>query len=247
MANFAVILPAAGKSRRFHDKHYKKTFIPLDNRPVWLYAAETFVNRADVKQVIVVIDPDDEEYFRQKFGANVAIMGFEVALGGKERVDSVRNGLEQVRDEIDYVAVHDAARPCIADSWIDAVFSAAERSGAAILAHRVTATLKRADEAGDRVVETVQRQNLFEAQTPQVFRKDLLIDAYAKRGDFQATDDAQLVERAGHPVTLVEGSPMNLKITTKADLKLASYILKGLPKPKLPGLDHPFADDNLWR
>ena len=91
------------------------------------------------------------------------------------------------------------------------------------------------------------RENLWEAQTPQVFRRDWLLEAYAQRGDFRATDDAQLVERLGKPVALVRGSPFNLKISTKEDLRLAEQALKALPKPKLDRQLHPFGDDDMWR
>ena len=119
MANYAVILPAAGKSSRFHDKHYKKVFAPLGGRAVWLHAAEKFVNRDDVKQVILVVSPDDTEYFREKFGANAAILGIEVVEGGHRRSDSVAAALARVSSDADFVAVHDAARPCICDEWIE--------------------------------------------------------------------------------------------------------------------------------
>jgi 2-C-methyl-D-erythritol 4-phosphate cytidylyltransferase len=246
MPNFAVILPAAGQSRRFHDKAYKKPFAPLGGRAVWLHSAERFINRADVKQVIVVIAGEDRDLFNMKFGANIAILGVQVIEGGQHRTDSVQRALEQVKDEIDFVAVHDAARPCLADPWIDDVFATAARDGAAILAAPVHATLKRVDQK-KRIVETVDRESLWEAQTPQVFRRQLLIDAYAKRGREPVTDDAQLVERIGHAVTIVPSSPLNLKITTRDDLKLAEQVLKVLPKPKLEGFQHPFAGDNLWR
>jgi 2-C-methyl-D-erythritol 4-phosphate cytidylyltransferase len=86
-----------------------------------------------------------------------------------------------------------------------------------------------------------------EAQTPQVFHRQLLLDAYARRGRQSATDDAELVERLGHPVTIVPGSPVNLNITTRDDLAFAAQALKALPKPKIFGPAHPFADDDLWR
>jgi 2-C-methyl-D-erythritol 4-phosphate cytidylyltransferase len=246
MPNFAVILPAAGQSRRFHDKAYKKPFAPLGGRAVWLHSAERFLNRSDVKQVIVCVSADDRELFNMKFGANIAILGVQVIEGGEHRTDTVQRALEKVKDEIDFVAVHDAARPCIADPWIDAVFEAAARDGAAILAAPVQATLKRADQK-KHITETVSRDGLWEAQTPQVFRRDLLIEAYAKRGREPVTDDAQLVERLGKPVTIVPCSQLNIKITTRDDLKLAEQVLKVLPKPKLDAFNHPFADDNLWR
>lgn len=245
MSTFAVILPAAGQSSRFHDKNYKKPFVPLAGKPVWLHAAEKFVSRGDVKQVLVVISPEDKEYFQFKFGANTAILGIDVIEGGKERAESVSKALARVKSDIDFVCIHDAARPCIADEWITHIFDVAERTEAAIFAIPVSGTLKRVA-ANHTIEETVSRSGLWEAQTPQVFRRQLLLEAHAKRGDFQATDDAQLVERIGHAVTVVPGSPINLKITTREDLRLAEHALKALPKPKLSG-GHPFADDDMWR
>lgn len=246
MSSFAVILPAAGKSTRYHDKNYKKPFAPLDGRAVWLHSAERFLNRKDVIQTILVIAREDRDYFNFKFASNAAILGIEVVDGGPERADSVENALARVKPQAEYVCVHDAARPCLVDEWIDRVFQAAVESGAAILAIPITGTLKRVG-SNRRIEETVTRTNLWEAQTPQVFRRSLLIEAYAKRAGFAATDDAQLVERLGKPVAVVQGSPLNLKITTKEDLRLAEAALKALPKPKLSGPAHPFADDDLWR
>jgi 2-C-methyl-D-erythritol 4-phosphate cytidylyltransferase len=238
-------MPAAGKSSRYRDKYYKKPFAPLQDRAVWLHSAEKFLQRDDVRQLILVVAPEDHEHFQQKFGANVAILGIDVVLGGAERTDSVRAALAKVREEIDLVAVHDAARPCLASEWIDEVFAAATRSGAALLAVPVVSTLKRV--VGHKVVETVSRTDLWEAQTPQVFRRDWLVEAYARHAGSSATDDAELVQRMGHEVSVVAGSPINLKITTRDDLRLAAEALKALPKPKTLGPAHPFADDDLWR
>ncbi|MCA9211955.1 MAG: 2-C-methyl-D-erythritol 4-phosphate cytidylyltransferase [Planctomycetales bacterium] len=246
MPSFAVILAAAGKSSRFNDQHYKKPFAPLAGKAMWLHAAEKVLARNDVKQVIIVLAPEDVEDFRAKFGANIAILGIEVAQGGAERADSVQNALEKVNENIDYVAIHDAARPCIVDEWIDRVFKAAQDSGAAILATPVTGTLKRS-RSGKTIDETVPRDHLWQAQTPQVFKKQILIEAYAKRGSLQATDDAQVVEAAGHKVSIVNGSAMNIKVTTKEDLRIAEQMLKALPKPKLKGTGNPFANDDMWR
>jgi 2-C-methyl-D-erythritol 4-phosphate cytidylyltransferase len=246
VSTFAVILPAAGRSSRFHDKNYKKPFAPLANKAVWLHSAEKFVNRPEVKQVIVVISPEDREYFQFKFSANTTILGIEVVEGGAERADSVAKALAHVKADVDFVCIHDAARPCLAEEWITKIFEAGEKSGAAIFAVPVSGTLKRVG-ADHKVEETVSRVGLWEAQTPQVFRRQLLLEAHAKRGDFAATDDAQLVERIGHEVTVVTGSPVNFKIATREDLRLAEQALKALPKPKLGGAGHPFADDNMWR
>jgi 2-C-methyl-D-erythritol 4-phosphate cytidylyltransferase len=246
MAKFAVILPAAGRSSRFKDEYYKKPYAPLAGKAVWLHSAERFLQRNDVSQVLVVIAPEDRESFSFKFGSNVAILGIDVVNGGEERSDSVAAALSRVRPEADFVCIHDAARPCLADAWIDDVFRAAEKTGAAILATPVSATLKRV--GGDRkILETISRDGLWEAQTPQVFRRVLLLDAHARREGFAATDDAQLVERIGHAVTVVPGSSINIKITTKEDLRLVEQALKALPKPKFPGPLQPFSNDSIWR
>jgi len=246
MATFATIVTAAGKSTRFGDRNYKKPFAMLGGRAVWLHSADRFLNRDDVKQTIITVAPEDREDFDRKFGANIAIMGIDVVEGGEHRADSVQRALERVKSDIEFVAVHDAARPCIAEKWIDQVFEAAARTGAAILAAPVAETLKRVD-GKKQITATVDRASLWTAQTPQVFRRVLLIEAYAKRGKESATDDAQLVERLGYAVTVVPCPAMNLKITTRDDLRLAEQVLKVLPKPKLDGFNHPFAGDDLFR
>jgi len=246
MPTFGVILAAAGQSSRFQDANYKKPFAPLAGRPVWLHAAEKFVDRPDVKQVVIVVAPEDRAAFVEKFGANIAFMGIALAEGGAHRADSVRRGLEKLDPEIDMVAIHDAARPCIAPAWIDRVFAAGARTGAAILAIPVSGTLKRVG-PGDVITETVDRTGLWEAQTPQVFARDLLTRAFAAKHDPGHTDEAQLVEALGHPVAVVPGSPINLKITSREDLRLAEKALEALPRPRLSGPAHPFADDDRWR
>ena len=248
MPNFGVILAAAGQSSRFQDANYKKPFAPLAGRPVWLHSAEKFTDRPDVKQVVVVIAPEDREAFVEKFGASLAFMGITLAEGGAHRADSVRRGLEKFSADIDMVAIHDAARPCIATAWIDRVFEAGARTGAAILAIPVVGTLKRV--GPDHVItETVDRTGLWEAQTPQVFSRDLLVRAFAHAAaqGTQPTDEAQLVEAVGQKVTVVQGSPINLKITSREDLRLAEHSLKALPKANLPNPTHPFANDDMWR
>jgi len=243
MAKFAVILPAAGKSSRYQGSGRKKVFEDLAGRPVWLRSAEAFVTREDVVQTILVVSPDDEDWFKEKFRANLAFLDVQIITGGAERADSVQNALARVSADADFVAVHDAARPLIATEWIKQVFAAAEQHGAAILATPVTSTLKRVRD-GQRVVETVPRDQLWQAQTPQVARRDWLLEAFAQRGSFQPTDEAQLLERAGRKVHVVPGSPINLKITTADDLKVAAALLDLVPKPKSLRALHPFADED---
>lgn len=248
MPTFGVILAAAGRSSRFGDAASKKPFVPLAGRAVWMHSAEKFVDRPDVKQVVVVVAPEDRAAFVEKFGATLAFMGITLAEGGDQRTDSVRRGLDKLGPEIDMVAIHDAARPCLAAVWIDRVFAAGVRDGAAILGIPVVGTLKRVD-AAQAITGTVDRTGLWEAQTPQVFRRELLERAFAARdaGAAAPTDEAQLVEAIGQRVTVVTGSPMNLKITSREDLKLAEATLKALPAATLRTPGHPFADDDMWR
>lgn len=243
MSRFAVILAAAGKSSRFgsQSSRDRKVFREIGGRAVWLRSTELFINRPDVVQTLVVVSPEDLDWFRERFRANLAFMNVDLIAGGAERSDSVRNALEQVRPEADFVAIHDAARPVMAPEWIDAVFSAAEKHGAAIPAIPVSSTVKRVTDSLIR--ETVSRAGLYAAQTPQVFRKEVLLNAWAICRNRQPTDDAQVVEESGHQVAVVDGSPLNIKITTAEDLRIAEAFLTLLPKQKLTGLLHPFAED----
>lgn len=243
---FSVILAAAGRSSRFKDVHYKKPFAILNQKAVWLYSAELFMKRSDVTQIIIVVSQDDHEDFVTKFGPNLAVLGIDVAIGGAERSDSVLSALEKVDAEADFVAIHDAARPCIDDEMIGRIFAAAVKSKAAIPAIPVNSTVKRSGD-GQTIDETVDRTGLYLAQTPQVFERKLLEEMYANRGTLQPTDEAQLAESQGHPVAIVKGSPLNIKITTKSDLSFAKACLKAMPKPKLNTPSHPFGDDQLWR
>jgi 2-C-methyl-D-erythritol 4-phosphate cytidylyltransferase len=225
MPRFAVILPAAGQSIRFGGDE-KKPFRDLAGRAVWRRAADAFATRADVCQLIVVVAPGDVDAFRTRFATDVAELKADVVAGGSARFESVANALAHLRAEVDFVAIHDAARPCISAGLIDAVFAWAVETGAALPAIPVADTIKRGNPDG-RVTGTVDRTGLWLAQTPQVFRRDWLADAYARRGvaGEAVTDDARLVELAGRTVYLVFGSATNLKITTPEDFALAAAIL----------------------
>lgn len=241
MSKFAVILPAAGKSSRFVHQRRKKPFAELKGRAVWLRSVDLFVNREDVVQTILCIADDDLDWFKETFRADLAFRNIDIVSGGAERADSVENALATVRADIDFVAVHDAARPLLAEAWITSVFAAAEKHSAVIPAIRTASTVKRV--RGNEIVETVPREELWQAQTPQVFRKDLLMKAFKQRAGFNATDEAQLVERLGQPVHVVEGSPMNFKITTADDFRMAEAVLDALPKLRGLRAIHPFADE----
>jgi 2-C-methyl-D-erythritol 4-phosphate cytidylyltransferase len=248
MGKFAVILPAAGRSSRFGDPRQKKIYAELEGRAVWLRAVEPFVNRDDVGQIILAIAPEDRELFDRRYRASVIFMNIKVIDGGNQRCDTVARALEVLDDGCDYVAVHDAARPCLSTELIDAVFAAALEHGAAVPAAPVSETIKRAED-GRFATETVSRAGLYLAQTPQTFDRSLLCRAYASRAETRAdvTDDCQLVEALGQRVALVAGSTLNIKITTQLDLKLAAAILPLLEKPRRETGSHPFQDEHaMW-
>jgi 2-C-methyl-D-erythritol 4-phosphate cytidylyltransferase len=238
----AVIIPAAGASQRYGGKG-KKIFEPLKGRPVFICSLELFVNRPDVCAVLLVVAPEDEQTVKSRYGGNLGFMGVALATGGADRTASVRNALAKLPAEAEYVCVHDAVRPCVSPLWIDEVFAAAGKSGAAILAYPLHGTLKRV-EANNVIAETLDRDGLWEAQTPQVFRKELLLEAYAKAAG-PATDDAALVEAIGQRVSVVRGDPRNVKITTPADLALAAAVVDSLPQPKPKKTAGPF-DEAQW-
>jgi len=226
---FAVILAAAGKSSRFSrkgssDPAVKKTFTHLGGKPIWLRSAEKFVRRDDVIQIIVVVAPDDISWFRQYYLPDINRMLLLVLAGGENRVDSIRNGLIAVSPRAGYVAIHDAARPCVSERDIDAVFEEAKKRGAALLAAPIVGTVKKVVEG--QIEQTLPREYLWEAQTPQVFRRDLILEAYRQTIQDIPTDDAQLVERLGQPVYVVPAEYGNIKITTRSDLVLAKYLIE---------------------
>ena len=242
--HIAVIIVAAGKSSRFRDEHYKKPFAPLKNRAVWLHCVDRFINRSDVKQVILVIAEEDREDFSNRFGAETAILGVDVTIGGVTRASSVQKGIAKVQAGVELIAVHDAARPCISEIWIGELFLEAQRSGAAILATPIVSTVKRVVDG--KIQETVQREGLWEAQTPQVCKREFLESAYVNVKNYDnATDEAQLLEWAGYDVQIVKGSPLNRKITTAGDIRFVEMAMRALPKPKLDTPTNPL--DDMWR
>ncbi len=249
MSRLAVIIPAAGRSSRFGGME-KKPFVALDGRPVWQRAAEPFWSRPDVSRVYLVLAKEDRDDFRRRFGHLLAFANAEVVEGGAERFESVANALALVPEDVPFVAVHDAVRPLVTGALVDAVLRAAEEHGAAMPAVAVADTLKQVDPATNRITGTVPRAGVWQAQTPQIFRRDWLAAAYARRGAFAGaiTDDAQLLEAIGYSVVVVPGSPTNFKITTKDDLELADAVLKAraartAPPPPSSGA---FDDDAKW-
>lgn len=224
MATIAVIVVGAGASTRFGNGG-NKVFADLAGTPVFLRAVTAFTDRRDVTETIFVCSPDDIDRIRGSWGDRLDELSVTITTGGETRSDSVRNGVALVGTAAELVAVHDAARPCVPPPLIDAVFEKAAETGAAVPALPLRGTVKRAGPDGI-VTRTLSRDaygDLHEVQTPQVFRRDILVSAYAS--GTSATDDAALVEAAGGTVHLVPGDPRNIKITTPDDLAAAAAIL----------------------
>ena len=216
----AVIIVAAGQGRRFSSR-VPKQFLDLNGKPVFLWSVLAFKKIKEFRQIIVVVP----KRYVSRFRSYEKKRSFEVTAGGKERYDSVMAGLKKVNSGIDYVAIHDAARPLITKAVIARCLSEAKRSGAALVAVAAKDTVKMAKD-GLRVKKTIPRNTVWLAQTPQIFNKNLLVKAYSRKFAPSITDDAQAVENMGKKVKIVPGSYSNLKITEPLDLKIAALLLK---------------------
>jgi len=201
----------------------RKTLLQLAGKPLLLHTLDRFLPfRERICQTIIVAHPGDLRAIEEILGESAALA---VVPGGARRQDSVWAGLARLVPEAELVAIHDAVRPFVAPEAIAAALAAAEETGAAIVAAPMKPTVKRV--ADGRIVATLDRRDLWCAQTPQVFRRQLIFEAFqaATRDRFEATDDAQLVERLGRPVAIVPGSDLNIKLTTPEDLAVAEAIL----------------------
>ena len=238
----AAIICAAGPGTRFGGKR-KKQFIEVAGRPVFMRSIELFSDRDGVKQILLGIASEDQETLKVNWGAKLSFFNVKTFLGGKERFDTILKALELVKEDIELVAVHDACRCCATAELVTKVIAKAAETGAAIPAAPVTATIKQVQDG--TIVRTVDRSDLYEAQTPQVFETSLLKKAYAnldKLDKATVTDDAYLVEALGHKVAIVESDSSNLKITRPSDIAIAEAILKSRPKPMPAGSINPFAE-----
>lgn len=253
---FAVILPAAGMSRRFKGAGETKSKLDasIAGKAAIVRSVELFTGRDDVCQVIIAVDPDGVSEFKFKWADKFALHDVTIVPGGKaERWETVKNALAAVSDEATHIAVHDAARPVADAAMIERVFAAAESFDAVVPAVPVHATIKRVGDAaatietesGDPldaifgsetkqsveafdITETVAREGLQLAQTPQVFERKLLERAYeglARGGAGAITDDAGLVEAMGERVVAVAGDAFNVKLTVPDDVAFAAAVV----------------------
>lgn len=228
-----AIVVAAGRGRRFGGGDNKVLFL-LDGKPIWQHAVEALQASGRIGQIVLVVRPDD----RESIADGAAALKIHLTDGGNERYDSVRAGLAALQrlPALDLqsagnrlVAIHDAARPLVSAIEIGDVVDAANRTGAAVLATAIRGTLKRRNDQSHTT--TIDRNELWEALTPQVFRFEIIDTAYQRWRGRPVTDDAEMVERSGFPVTLVPGSAENLKITRAEDLTLAQAILSQRQQP----------------
>ncbi|MBV7508784.1 2-C-methyl-D-erythritol 4-phosphate cytidylyltransferase [Bacillus sp. sid0103] len=220
---YQVILPAAGQGKRM-GAGKNKLLLELNGIPVLIHTLRVFEQDEACSNIIVAIHPQDEAEFKALFTKYNVAKAIRLVPGGKERQDSIYNALRTVETD-GVILVHDAARPFISQEHINSLTKMAEETGAAILGVPVKDTIKKVIDGV--VVETVERSSLWAVQTPQAFRISLLTEAYerAEKDYFLGTDDASLVERLGHPVTVVEGDYDNIKLTTPEDLYFAKAIL----------------------
>ena len=222
-----VVIPAAGIGKRFGgDK--PKQYLTINNKTILEHTIDCFINREDIAGVVVVIADQDEYWPKLQLNGHNKLM---TAPGGHERFNSVCNALQTLSGKAnnnDWILVHDAARPCLKQDAIDRLI--AELSGSdigGILGLPCRDTMKRAD--NNKIIsKTIERENLWHAQTPQMFRYEKLLNAllYAAENDLMITDEAMALELQGEQPKLIEGHPENIKITQTDDFKQAEMYLK---------------------
>ena len=204
-----------------------KQFIKLEGKEIIAYTIEKFYNNSNIEDIVVVVKEDESEFFKKEILDKYNFKNVKIAYGGKERQDSVYNGLKLLDEKCDVVLIHDGARPFVSDKIIDKSIEEAKEHKAIVVGVPVKDTIKVIDN-DKNIVDTPNRSVLWAVQTPQTFDYNILIDAYkdAFKNKFYGTDDAMLVERIGYKVKMLEGSYNNIKITTQEDLNVGSQILR---------------------
>jgi 2-C-methyl-D-erythritol 4-phosphate cytidylyltransferase len=220
----SAIIVAAGSGVRLGSKA-PKAFVKLAGRTMLSYSLATIRQVTSIVEVVIAVPAGFENAARAESTAAGLSIPVKITPGGVERQDSVRIALDLTSAESDLVIVHDAARPLANPALFEACLNAASRAGGAIAAIPVSDTLKRV--ADSAITATVARAGLWQAQTPQAFRRDLLVAAHqgALSEKIAATDDADLVERTAARVEVVECTTANIKITTPSDLAIVEAIL----------------------
>ncbi|MCX5703881.1 MAG: 2-C-methyl-D-erythritol 4-phosphate cytidylyltransferase [Candidatus Omnitrophica bacterium] len=211
-----------------------KPLVKIDSQPLIIYCLKTLSSHLYIKDIVLVVNAENKEAIVREIARYKITKIKRVVMGGPRRQDSVKSGLKAQGAYADLVLIHDAARPFIDKGMVGSVIREAQTCGAAIVGVPVKATIKQVIRSGGQearsrfaVEKTLDRSRLWEIQTPQVFKKDLILRAYKKFASHtEVTDDAMLVERLGVKVSIVLGSYNNIKITTPEDLVLAQGIAK---------------------
>ena len=231
--SLSAVVVAAGRSQRMG---FDKLLTPLGGRPLLVHTLERLLLTEVPEEIVLVIRPGSQAEMEAILGPLHEQGNIRLVEGGAQRQDSVRAGLEAVSGSSEYVMVHDAARPFVTKELIDSVLAAAKLSGAAVCGAPCSDSLKEVAEDG-LVVRTVERSKLWSVQTPQIFRTQLLREAYreALKTGVTFTDDTAVVEKMGHAVRIVLYHGINLKITTPADWSLAEALLRAGEGEGSPG------------
>jgi 2-C-methyl-D-erythritol 4-phosphate cytidylyltransferase len=234
----SAIIVAAGSSRRMG---FNKLFATIAGKPVIAHAIQAFERSRSVTEIIIVARKDQHDEIGELARAKSFKKVRSIIAGGEHRHDSVRAGLDCLDDEAKYVAVHDAARPLVTPEQIERVYAQCRVHGAAALAEPINDTLKRADvdqfdsRSGQvlMITASVDRLQLYAMQTPQIFERGLIEEAYRAvyAGNVSVTDEVSAVERLGRKVVLVLNEDFNFKITYPRDLALAEFVLKQRAQP----------------
>lgn len=225
-----AVVVSAGKGLRLKSK-VSKPLIKINCKPIIAYSLNTLSKHPYIKDIIVVANHKNLEGIRNTIKQYHINKVRGVVLGGRLRQDSVFNGLRATDSRTEIVLIHDGGRPFIGRQTISSVIKAAKRHKAAVVGVPVKATIKMAGGQGPKakmVDKTIDRNNLWEIQTPQVFERSLILKAYNRFGNAGATDDAMLVEKLGAKVMVVPGTYKNIKITTPEDLVIAKAIARTL-------------------
>ncbi|WKB35948.1 2-C-methyl-D-erythritol 4-phosphate cytidylyltransferase [Terrilactibacillus sp. S3-3] len=225
--NYSVVVVAAGKGERM-GAQMNKVLLPLQGVPIIVHTLRIFEQDDACSGIVLVVKEAEMPAFNQILSAYHLKRKVQIVSGGKERQDSVFQGLLALENSGEtIVLIHDAARPCVPKEKISGVVQAAFRTGAAILAVRVKDTIKEA--TGHQVRKTLDRSSLWAAQKPQAFRLSAILEAHrtGRKQGLNVTDDASLVEQLGQTVAIVEGSYHNIKITTPEDMLIARQFIKG--------------------
>jgi len=232
MSRTAAILLAAGSGSRMNGLVFDKILAPLAGRPVFSYSASAFMQSA-IADLYVVVYRDQRQMMELSAYAPTPSV---LIHGGRERQDSVMNALAALPADIEYVFIHDCARPLVQAEQLVGLHKIVRREDAVVLAHRVTDTIKEhiVDHRGGEEhvrLHTIDRSRLWAMETPQVFARELIARAYARvqAKALRVTDDAQAVELLGHPIALLENHSPNPKLTTPADLRYLEFLLHGAP------------------